>query len=294
MYIVTRPRPALFALLALFAISLPAQERPLPAFEPFVAEVKKRLQTDADLQTGYAFTERRVEQKLDGDGRVKSESVKVFEVYPGLPGEEPYRRLIEEDGVPVPAPKLEQRDRDRRKKVEEYAKEQAAQSDDDRRKALREYEKRVKERTEDIEDIFNVFDVRMVGREAIAGHDTIAFVLTPRPNAKPRTDSGKMMHHFNARAWISESDYELVRIEVEAVDTVSFGLGLLARLHEGATASFQRRKVDATVWLPEKVTYRGSGRVLLLRRMRLGGMSEFSNYRRFGVETSEKIAAPSP
>jgi hypothetical protein len=129
----------------------------------------------------------------------------------------------------------------------------------------------------------------MTGREAIGGHDTIAFTLTPRPDAKPRTDSGRMMQHFKTRAWISESDYELVRVSAEAVDDVSFGLGLLARLHKGTTASFERRKVNGEKWLPAKVIYRGSGRLLLLRRMRLGGTSEFSNYRRFTVDTSTEI-----
>jgi hypothetical protein len=34
-----------------------------------------RLKTDADLQAGWSFTERRTEQKFDGQGRVKSEKV---------------------------------------------------------------------------------------------------------------------------------------------------------------------------------------------------------------------------
>ena len=288
-----RVHPATIVLLLLALVTTAAaQERPLPDFDTFVAKVKVRLQTDADLQTGYAFTERRVEQKLDGRGNVTSESVKLFEVYPGLPGEEPYRRLIEENGKPVPAARLERDDRKRQEKVEDYAREQTERTDADRRKAAREYEKWVKERAEAIEDIFNVFDVRMLHREAIDGHDTIVFSLEPRPGVKPGTDSGKMMSHFRTRAWISESDFELVRVEVEAVDTVSFGLGLLARLHEGATATYQRRKVNGEAWLPEKVTYRGSGRVLLVRRLRLGGVSEFSNYRKFGVETSSEIAEP--
>ena len=41
------------------------------------------------------------------------------------------------------------------------------------------------------------------------------------------------MTHFKARAWISESDYELVRAEIEAVDTLSFGLGLARARAQG-------------------------------------------------------------
>jgi len=279
-----------FAVAALVCARPNAQDRPLPDFKAFTTEVKKHLQTDDDLQAGYSFTQRETEQKLDGSGRVKDQTVKVFEVYPGLPGEDRYRRLIEENGKPVPPAELEKKDRERQKKAEAYAREQTTLSESDRQRQKREYEKAMKERREEIDDIFNVFDVRMVGREGIDGHDTIAFTLTPRPKATPATDSGKMMQHFSARAWISESDHELVRINVEAVEPVSFGLGLLARLQKGATASYQRRKVNGETWLPAMVTYRGSGRVLLVRSLNLGGTSEFSNYRKFTVDTTTEIA----
>jgi hypothetical protein len=159
-------------------------------------------------------------------------------------------------------------------------------------RAKREYSKDMAEREADIEDIFNVFDIRMTGREQVNGHGTIAVTLMRKPNAKARTDSGRMMQHFNARAWISESEYELVRIEVEAIDNISFGLGLLARLHKGATASFERRKVNNEAWLPGKMAYAASGRLLMLRQLRLAGSSEFFNYRRFAVETTTTIGEP--
>ena len=44
------------------------------------------------------------------------------------------------------------------------------------------------------------------------------------------------MKYFKVHAWISESDYELVRLEAEAIDNVPFGLGVLARLHKGASS----------------------------------------------------------
>jgi hypothetical protein len=282
----------LYAIFVSLSAPLPAQEKPLPDFDTFTAEVKKRLKTDEALQSGYAFSERQVEQKRDGEGRVREEHVKVYEVYPPLPGEERYRRLIEEDGRPVPKEKLDKQDRERQKKVEAYARDLAARSPKDVERARREYRKEMAERSADIEDIFNVFDIRMIGREPIDGHPTLAFTLTPKSRVKARTDSGKMMQHFNARAWISESEYELVRIEVEAIDNISFGLGLLARLHRGATASFERRKINGEAWLPAKMSYAGSGRLLMLRQLRLAGSSEFFNYRRFSVETTTTIEAP--
>ena len=132
----------------------------------------------------------------------------------------------------------------------------------------------------------------MIRREPIDGHATILATLDPKDGVKPQTDDGKIMRNFKARAWISESDYELVRIEIEAIHDLSFGMGLLARVHKGTIATFERRKVNNEVWLPAKVTWTASGRVLLLRRLRLRGISEFSEYRKFTVDTSATFGQP--
>jgi hypothetical protein len=283
-------RAVTFALLVAFLAAPRAQERPLPDYDSFAAQVKTHLATDEERQSGYMFLERRTEQRLDGSGKVNHESVKVFEVYPGLPGEERYQRLIEEDGKPVPSAKLAQRDRDRQKEVESYAKRIASTSG--RQKETQNLEKERRHYNEAIDDIFRVYDITMVRREPIDGHDTIFATLTPKPNAKPQTKDGDIMRHFKARAWISESDYELVRVEIEAVDTLSFGLGLLARVDRGTTASYERRKVNNEVWLPARVTWTAAARVLLLKRLRLRGIAEFSGYRKFTVDTSTTYATP--
>jgi hypothetical protein len=274
----------------LLVVAAPAQERPLPDFNAFAAEVKKHLATDEERQSGYVFNERRLEQKVNAAGRVTDESVKVYEVYPGLPGEDRYRRLIEEDGRPTPPERLARLDAERRKEAEEYARKQAVASE--RQKEARAQDKARQEYSAAVEDVFRVYDIQMLRRERIEGIDTILATLTPKRGARPQTDDGKIMRHFKARAWISESDYELVRVEIEAIDNLSFGLGLLARVHKGTVATYQRRRVNGETWLPLEVTWTASGRVLLLRRLRLRGVSQFSNYRRYSVDTSTTIGAP--
>ena len=277
-------------MLLLLAALPAAQERPLPDFDTFAAQVKKHLATDEERQSGYMFIERRIEQKVDASGRPTSESVKVFEVYPGLPGEDRYRRLIEENGRRVVPEKLAQQDRDRGRHVESYAKGQASEAQ--RRKAAQENEKARRRYSAAIDDLFRLYDIRMLRRDSIGGHDTILATLEPKEGVKPQTDDGKIMRNFKARAWISESDYELVRAEIEAIRDLSFGLGLLARVHKGTVATYERRKVNNEVWLPAKVTWTASGRMLLVRRLRLRGTSEFSGYRKFTVDTSTIYESP--
>ena len=269
--------------------TLAAQDRPLPDQQSFLAETRKHLQTDSTLQRSYVYVETRREQKLDKHGRTSKESVKVFESYPGLPGEARWERLVAEDGRPVPAEELAKQDRERQKSAAGMVQRLAEDASKERARQEREYQKARREREDAVNDIFNVFTIRMIGREQIERHETIAFLLTPRPDAKPKTTEGRQMKHFNVRAWISESDHELVKLEAEAIDTLSFGLGVLARLHKGARLSFLRRKVNGEVWLPAIASYQGSARVGLLLTLRRGGTSEYSGYRKYSVDTSATI-----
>ena len=272
--------------------SMAAQDRPLPDQQSFLAETRAHLQTDSALQSSYVYVETRRERKLDKQGRTTDESVKVFVSYPGLPGEERWERLIAENGRPVPAEELATSDRERQRKAAAMVKRLAEEPSKERARQQREYQKARRERDEAVNDIYTVFDIRMLGRERIEGHDTIAFSLMPKAEAKPRTREGGQIRHFKVQAWISESDHELVKLDAEAVDTLSFGLGVLARLHKGARLSFLRRKINEEVWLPAVVSYSGSARVSLLFTLRRGGTSEYSGYRKYSVDTSSTVATP--
>jgi hypothetical protein len=278
--------------LSIAGATVEAQDRPLPDQESFLQETRKHLQTDSTLQSSYVYIETRRELKLDKRGRTSEGSVRVFESYPGLPGEARWERLITENGRPVPAEELAKQDRERQTRASRMVRRLAEDAPKERARQEREYQQARRERDEAVNDIYTVFDITMLGRERIEGHDTIAFSLTPRAGAKPRTTEGRQMRHFKVQAWISESDYELVKLEAEAIDTLSFGLGVLARLHKGARLSFLRRKINGEVWLPAVASYSGSARVGLLFTLRRGGTSEYSGYRKYSVDTSSTLVTP--
>ncbi len=282
------------ALLACALLATPAlaQERPLPDAQKFAQEVRKRLATDEERQSGYMYLETRRERSLDKAGRSTRETVKVYESYPALPGEDRWRRLISVDGKPVPASELDKQDRERQKKVLEYVRKLEKQTDRDRAAQAREREKERRESAALVDDVFRVYDIRMLGRETLEGHDAIVFSLTPKRGVKALTRDGGALRHFAAKAWVSETEYELVRLEVEALDNVSYGLGLLARVHKGSHGAFQRRKVNGEEWLPASVSYTGSARLLLLKAMRVDVAAEYSSYRKFTVETETTYGKP--
>jgi len=273
------------------AQGVPPGGRPLPDLQPFLQQVRTRLQPDDARQVGYAFTYTERKLKYDSQGKPGRAAVTVTESYPGFaPGEPRWDRVIEEDGRRVPEATLQKKDEERRKEAEAFAR--RLQDPRERARLSRERETDHREARERIDDVFRVYELAMLGRQSVEGHDTIVVSLTPRPAASPRTREGGWMKAFKGKAWLSESEYELVRLDMEAVDNVSIGLGLVARMHKGSTVSFSRRKVDGDTWLPARAEYRFNARILLLKSMREGGTVDFSNYRRFSVDTTTAIAAP--
>ena len=276
-------------LIAILAVPVAGQDRPLPDYASFMAEVRKRLEADDVRQSDYVYVETRREQKLDAAGTSTKETLNVFESFPALPNEPRWRRQIVKDGKPVPPADLADVDRDRQKKVLEYAKKLERNPEQVRDAERKKHEDERRDSERQVDDALRVYDIKMLGREVVNGYETIAVSFSPRKDAKPQTSEGKIMRHFAGKAWVSESEYEVVRIEAEAIDTVSFGLGLLARVHKGSKAAFERRKVNGEQWLPARATYTASARVMLVKVMRVGGTLEFSDYRKFSVETETKI-----
>jgi len=276
-------------LIAILAVPAAAQDRPLPDYATFMAEARKRLAADDVRQSEYVYVATQRQQKLDASGKSTKETLDVFESYPALPNEARWRRQTVKDGKAVSPEDLVKVDRERQNKVFEYAKklEQNPEKVRAAEQKKRDEERRDTERA--IDDVFRVYDIKMLGREVMSGYETIGFSFTPRKDARPQTSDGKIMRHFAGKAWVSESEYEVVRLEAEAIETASFGLGLLARVHKGSKATFERRKVNGEQWLPARATYTASARVLLVKVMRIGGTLDFSDYRKYSVETDTKI-----
>jgi hypothetical protein len=272
-----------------------AQEPPLPELQPFLAQARTRLQTDNERQRSYIYVETQRTRKLDSTGKPRSESVKVVESYPPLPGEdERWERVLEEDGKKKTEAELAKQDADRRKTAEGVAKRLSSENHADQAKMAQSRDRVRREAQQRIDDIFVVYEIKMVGRERIDGHDTIQLTLDPRSNAQPVTREGAWMKAFKCRAWVSETDHELVKLSVDAIHDLNIGFGMLARMNTGTQMSFVRRMVNGEAWLPARADYTIRARVLMLKRYDQGGTIEFSNYRKFSVDTSTTIATPEP
>jgi hypothetical protein len=251
-----------------------AADRPLPDARVFLAEVRDRLHTDDFLLDQYTFTEKRTERQLDAEGKVKKVTTASYEVYPSAEPGQTYRKLVEEDGRALPKDEL----------VKEDRKQQAREEKARQRSPEAQAESRRKE-TEAIDEIFRLYDMRIVRREPLEGRDAILLTFTPRPGVETTTRPGRIVKKFSGRAWIDEADRQLVRVEGELTDDLSFGFGILAKLKKGARAELKRRKVNDEIWLPAEARFVGHARVFLVKGIHIDALSEYSDYRKFTVAT---------
>lgn len=261
-------------------------ERPLPDSGPFVAEVKARLQTDRALQSQYTFLERREEIEVSKFGKVKKGAVKEYEVYPSLIPGNTYKRLIKVDGRPLDPAGLAANDAKHRKDVLA----QMNESPDARRKRERENAKLRAEERQVMDEIFQIYEIRVVGREMLNGAPSIVAALEPRPKSQPKTDDGKVMKKFRVRAWVNESDYQVAKIDAEAIEDLTLGWGLIGRLHKGSRATIERTKVNDEVWLPARLRLVGTGRAVMFRKFAIDSVTQWSDYKKFGVKTDEEYS----
>jgi len=258
----------------------------LPELGPFLQGIRAHLRSDRLLLSQYTYTQKQTEHQFDKKGKLKKTIVRVFEVYPSLEEGFTYMRLISRDGKPLSSAELEKQDRAHDKKVREDARKLKREGTDEKtRRLAKEAEERRKE-DKDIDELFQLYQISMVGRENLDGHSAIQLTFQPRRDYKPKTAGAKIMMKVAGKAWFGEEDHELLRLQFELIDTISIGFGMLARLNKGASATFQRRRVNNEIWLPAASRFAGSARILLVKGLRTESISEFSDYKKFSVSST--------
>jgi hypothetical protein len=269
--------------------ALTQSERPLPPLDEFLKEVRRHLRSDRLLLSQYTYTERDTVRVLDGKGKDKSTHESIYEVYPSYEPGLTYRRLIAKDGRPTNPKDLEKQDRKQDKKLSEHAKklEHERTGERERRQAKEAEEKRKEEIA--IDEMFRLYQIKMEGRELLNEHPAIILSFQPRAGYKPQTDEVKTLAKVAGRAWFSEQDCELVRVEVKLIDNISLGWGLLARLNRGAAGVLQRRKINDEIWLPAEVHFTGSARLLVVKGLNIDFRGQYSDFLKFTVETQVRF-----
>lgn len=274
----------------------PAESADTAAPEPlvdqaFLDDVRMRLAEAFRLDDFYAYRERRTDIKTNPFGRLGTGDVELYEVYPSPTRGLTYRRLIATNDEPTSAADLTRQDREyheraasiRRRlaaeaieRLQETA-EQRAEAEARRAEQLERSRERAREQ---IDDVLSAMVFSVDRREMFENRSSIVVTFGPRPDADPQTRRGDLARKFAGTAWIDEAERELRYVEATSVDSISFGLGLAARISDGAVATMRREKVADGVWMLTSVTLNGSGRaIMFLRGLSFDYVREWFDYR---------------
>ncbi|HEY1204126.1 MAG: hypothetical protein ABSH46_07380 [Bryobacteraceae bacterium] len=220
----------------------------------------------------YTFSEREKLRYLDSQGRVKSQEVSIDDVM--LLDGSPYRRLVARDDRPLPAAEEKREQEKLARSLTERRDQTAAQ----RVQRRSDYDLRPDWQREAWRELPNAFDFRLAMEEVWDGRTLYVIEATPHQGYQPLSRTAKMFPHLRCKLWVDKQAYQLVKGEVEVVDTIAVGL-FLVRVAKGSHAAFEQTRVNDEVWLPSQMRAFVSARLGLLKVLRIEQELSYSKCR---------------
>jgi hypothetical protein len=290
---------ARIALLAILLAGLPVfgQDQSAPAPPPAVAPLLDlnpdaqgklsqqqmqqllRVVADKDIENDkrlrdYTYIEREVEHRLDGKGQVKSTEVKIYDVME-IYGEQ-VQRLTQKDDKP-----LSEKDAAKEEeKIQKIIDKRKNESEGDRKKREQKEEKDREEGRKFVREVADAYDFKLAGTESVDGREAWVIDGEPRSGFEPHMKESKFLSKFRGRVWIDKNDLQLAKMDVECLDTVSWGL-FLARFHKGSRFMLEQTRVNDEVWLPLHVTAKIDVRLALLKNFDVDLEQTYRDYKKF-------------
>jgi hypothetical protein len=231
-------------------------------------------------QRDYTYIQREEQHKLDGKGQVKSTEIKTSEIME-LYGEQ-VERLISKDDKPLS-------DKDNKKeedKIQKLIEKRKNESDHDREKREEKEEKDREHDREFVREVADAYNFSFVGIESLAGRDAYVIDGEPRPGYEPHLKEAKILPKFRFRAWIDKDESQWKKLDIQCIDTVTFGL-FLARIHKGSRIIIEQTRINDEVWLPQHINVKVDVRLALLKNFDVEDDITYRDYKKF--RTNSKI-----
>ena len=234
----------------------------------------ERDATNFERFKNYTFLERVEERRYGRSGNLSSKEVQTYEFM--VLGGRPYGKLVERDDKTLPAKEV-------RKEQEKLDKESAKRQRESASDKAKDDKDRAEERRY-LREIPEAFHLTLQGTEQIGGRPVWVIGAQPRPGYKPKLKRAEILAHLRGKIWVDQADYQWVKAEVEVIDPISFGLGLI-KLAQGAVLNFEQVRVNEEVWLPAHIAIRADARVAYLRKLREELDITYRDYKKFQADS---------
>jgi len=259
--------------------SVPTVEPP-PITDPveIIRRVAAHEEENEKKERNYTYVQYVLEKKLGDKGEVKSTETRTYDVMM-IYGEQVQRQTAKDDN-PLPPKEAAKEEEKIDKLIEKYKNE----TEDQRRKRLEKAEKAKEEDRAFVKDIADAFDFTSLPPETVDGRVLYPFHAEPRPNFKPQTKDGKYLTKFRGTVWIDPVEYQWVKLDLELLDTISFGW-FVARLHKGMQIHIEQTRVNEEVWLPKLVHLTLDARIALFKNLNYDVTQTYRAYKKFGSQS---------
>jgi hypothetical protein len=275
-------KSALILLLVATGIAL-GQDKPAPSLSEDQIRELIRQTAEKDMendkrQRDYTYIQREEQHKLDGKGQVKSTETKTSEVME-IYGEQ-VERLISKDDKPLSDKEAKKEE----EKIQKVIDKRKNESESERKKREEKEEKEREESRQFVSEVADAYNFKLVGIDALAGRDTYVIDGEPRPGYEPHLKDAKMLPKFRFRAWIDKDDSQWKKLDIQCIDTVSFGL-FLARIHKGSRIVLEQTRVNDEVWLPQHINVKVDVRLALMKDFNVEDDITYRDYKKFRTDT---------
>jgi hypothetical protein len=242
-----------------------------------------RRSADNDIQNekrqrDYTYVERQETRNINGKGGVSSTKTETFDVM-DIYGEQ-VQKLVAKDDKPLSEKEARKED----EKIQKLIDKRKNESDSDRQKRLAKEEKEREEGREFVREVADAFNFTFVGVERLDGRENYVINGEPKPGYKPVHKDASILPKVRFRIWIDKDDTQMKKLDVQVIDTISWGL-FVARLHKGSRVIVETTRVNDEVWLQQHVAVKVDARLALLKNFDVEMDVIDRDYKKFRTDT---------
>lgn len=266
-----------YAALLLLCIALPAipyqSPTDLTPFDIVSRMIRTQEAQEADLDH-YVWVVRRRLDRLRGDGSIDNTKDETYQV--SLVDEIVYRRLIARDGRALSD--VERRKED--KKLADFIRKHSDDSSEARAERAKKRAHEKQKQREEEEEVPRAFQFTFAGERQTPFGAVYVIRAQPLLSYHPRNSDLKLLQHLSGSLWITKDQFALAHLELNVDRPISFAWGL-ARLRQGATASYDQQPIPDGHWFPKSASGMLGVRLGFFVHREYRERDEFSDYRRF-------------
>jgi hypothetical protein len=244
---------SLFAAISLNAPMLSAAEtgdKTLPSGVDLIKRAMERsaAQAKATNAPAWAYDKRQVMEKLDGDGKVKERTVKLYRVH--IVQGVPISQLVKVEGQNLTEAELK----------EEHQHDMAFEKEF----SGRDPKKVVKQREALIpKEVLDNFEFKSLRREPIQGRQTVEVSFNGKSDKDEGSIPERLMSRLAGTLWVDETTSDMARMKVHLTKSLSIGvLGVVGAIKDCKMELVSKPMPDGA-WLPENTKMSFSARIFL-------------------------------